>query len=70
MSSPLPFIKGNSHNVFKDPNSIVITENVARKYFGNTNPIGKTLVAAAQFQENLTVTGVIKNIPAKFPFPF
>jgi len=66
----LPFIKGNSHNVFKDPNSIVITENVARKYFGNTNPIGKTLVAAAQFQENLTVTGVIKNIPANSHFHF
>jgi len=64
-----PFIKGNSHDVFKDPNSIVITENVAGKYFGNTNPIGKTLVTE-RFPENLTVTGVIKNIPANSHFHF
>jgi putative ABC transport system permease protein len=58
----LPFVKGNPQNTFKDANSIVITEDVAKKYFGNENPIGKILVAE-HFSENLTVTGVIKNIP-------
>lgn len=67
----LPFVKGNAHNAFKDANSVVITENVAKKYFGNANPIGKTLVAE-QFPENLTVTitGVIKNIPGNSHFHF
>ncbi len=41
----LPFLKGNAQNAFKDANSIVITESVAKKYFGNVNPIGKTLQA-------------------------
>ena len=31
----LPFTKGNSHNSFNDPNSIVTTENAAKKYFGS-----------------------------------
>ncbi len=38
----LPFLKGNTEHAFKDGNSIVITESVAKKYFGNENPIGKT----------------------------
>lgn len=67
----MPFVKGNPHNTFKDANSIVITEGVAKKYFGNTNPIGKILVAE-QFPQNLsaTLTGVIKNIPANSHFHF
>ena len=67
----LPFVKGNPHNAFKDANSIVITENVAKKYFGSENPIGKTFVAE-QFPQSLpvTVTGVIKNIPQNSHFHF
>jgi putative ABC transport system permease protein len=65
------FIKGNAQNVFKDVNSIVITESVAKKYFGNENPIGKTL-QADQFLGGLAVSGVIKDIPfnAHFDFDF
>jgi len=65
----LPFIKGNRHDAFKDANSIVITENIAKKYFGKTNPIGKTLIAE-QFPKDLTVTGVLKNIPSNSHFHF
>ena len=38
-----PLIKGNAESALSNPNSIVITENVAKKYFGNSNPIGKTI---------------------------
>jgi len=62
----LPFIKGNA---FKDGNSIVITESAAKKYFGNENPIGKT-IQGDQFLGNMTVTGVIKNIPSNSHFHF
>jgi putative ABC transport system permease protein len=38
-----PFIAGNKGTAFKDIHSIVLTERVARKYFGNEDPIGKVL---------------------------
>lgn len=54
---PLP--EGNKNSAFAQPNSIVITQKTAQKYFGNQKVIGKTLIAT--FQNNsitLTVTGV------------
>jgi putative ABC transport system permease protein len=64
-----PFIKGNANNAFKDVNSIVISESVAKKYFGRENPIGKTL-HADQFLGDLTVTGVMNDVPANAHFHF
>jgi putative ABC transport system permease protein len=64
-----PFISGNTRDAFKEINSVVITENVAKKYFGNENPIGKTL-HADQFLGDLMVTRVMKNIPANSHFHF
>jgi len=54
-----PFIKGNPKTALRDRYSIVITENMAKKYFGNEDPMGKVLKIADDF----TVTGVIQNIP-------
>ncbi|UCH96468.1 MAG: ABC transporter permease, partial [Candidatus Aminicenantes bacterium] len=56
-----PFVKGNPDTALNDVNSIVISEAVAEKYFGSENPIGKVLTM--NNQRELTVTGVIKNIP-------
>ena len=39
----LPFLKGDPKTALLDPNSIVISEKVAMKYFGNEDPIGKVL---------------------------
>ncbi len=39
------FIKGNASTALKELNDAVITEETAKKYFGNTDPIGKTLHA-------------------------
>jgi len=38
-----PLIKGDESTIFSDPFSIVFTENMCRKYFGDENPIGKTI---------------------------
>ncbi len=65
----LQFLKGNAQHAFKDANSIVITESVAKKYFGNENPIGKTL-QGDQLLEDLMVTGVIKDVPSNSHFHF
>jgi putative ABC transport system permease protein len=65
----IPFVYGNPATSLKHPNTIVLTEDMARKYFAEKNPIGKLL--AIEFDhdvrpvkiEDFEVTGVIKNSP-------
>jgi putative ABC transport system permease protein len=61
-------IKGDPKKALEEPNTIVITEAVADKYFENEDPIGKTL--RWQNGVNLNVTGVLKNIPRNSHFQF
>ena len=56
-----PLIKGDPLTALDDPYSIIISEKTAEKYFGDEDPIGKTLIF--QNQHDFTVTGVAKNIP-------
>jgi putative ABC transport system permease protein len=56
-----PFVAGNPKTALTQPNTVVITESIAHKYFGDQNPIGKILNAGKQ--DNFIVTGVIKDIP-------
>ncbi len=58
----LSFVSGNSSNALSGVSSIVLTEKTAEKYFGNNNPVGKTLRVNNQY--DFIVTGIIKNIPA------
>jgi len=55
-----PFIKGDPETALQDRYSIVITEDMARKYFGNDEPMGKVIDIGTEY----TVTGVIKNLPS------
>jgi len=59
-----PFVKGDPKTVFSNPYSIVVTEDLASKFFGNDEPMGKTITYYS-FSEgiDLNVTGVLKNIP-------
>ncbi len=54
-------IKGDNAKPFKDDHSVVITQRTAEKFFGNQDPIGKVIVGDDKV--NLTVSGVINNIP-------
>ena len=66
-----PFVHGNPETALDDGSSIVISESLARKYFGAADPMGKTLVADGG-RQNFKVTGVFKDIPdnshVKFDF--
>ncbi len=55
------FVEGDGKTVLTDPNSIVLTQETAQRFFGNDNPIGKTV--RMDEKVNLRVTGVIKNVP-------
>jgi ABC-type antimicrobial peptide transport system permease subunit len=56
-----PLLKGNNEQVLNDPYSIVLTESVARSLFGNEDPLNK--IVRIDNQNNLKVTGVLKDIP-------
>lgn len=56
-----PFIKGNAKTALTDPFSVVLTEDFAKKYFGNADPIGKMVKINNAF--DFKVTGIIENVP-------
>ena len=59
-----PFIKGNPDTALKNPYSIVITADLAAKFFGDDDPLGKTISYYVFAQKiDLEVTGVIQNVP-------
>jgi putative ABC transport system permease protein len=55
-------IKGNKETALHDPFSMVITQEIAEKYFGIEDPIGKTVIYNSEYP--IQITGVIKDIPA------
>ena len=64
----LPFLAGNPETALKEPNSLVITRTTARRYFGDENPLGKTL--HADQRRDWRVTGVVADMPANSHFHF
>ncbi len=64
---PLEFIYGDRNTALEKPGAIVISLDVARKFFGNIDPIGKALSTDFSTYE---VTGVFKNIPSNSHFHF
>ncbi len=62
-----PFVKGNSVTALEDMNSIVLTQEMADKYFPETDPVGKVITIQ---KYSLTITGVIKDIPEKSSFQY
>ena len=63
-----PLIRGDPESALKRPFSLVLTEDTARKYFGDEDPIGRSISAENKF--DLTVTGVMQNVPANSHFRF
>ncbi|MGD8539047.1 MAG: ABC transporter permease [Candidatus Aminicenantes bacterium] len=56
--------KGDPATALADPMTIVITEEIARKYYGSEDPIGSTMRIAARGQAaDLKVTGVVESFP-------
>jgi putative ABC transport system permease protein len=55
-------LKGDPTTALERPKSIILTEDYARKYFGNQDPMGKHMIVEAD-TILYTVTGVIQNIP-------
>jgi putative ABC transport system permease protein len=63
-----PFIQGDPASALDEPNSLVLTEEKAEKYFGKEDPMGKTLLFDGQMV--FTVRGVMKNITSNTELDF
>ena len=64
----IPFIEGDPKTALTQPHTIVLTENLAKKYFGNEDPMDKIM----KFEDGTpyTVKGVVKNCPANSHFHY
>ncbi len=56
-----PLVKGDPGTALSNPNTVVITESKAKVYFGNEDPMGKTISRNNGME--FTVTGVARDVP-------
>ena len=57
----IPLVKGNAQKILDRPGTVVLSETAAKKYFGDVDPMGKTLTVDNSI--NLEVTGIYKDFP-------
>lgn len=66
-----PLKYGDRKSAFIDKYSVVITEEMALKFFGDTNPIGKGLkVSGGALSGNFIISGVLNQLPANSHLQF
>lgn len=66
-----PLKYGNRTSILNDKQSVVITENLAIKYFGNNNPVGKELqFTLGDLSGIFIVTGVLQKLPSNSHIQF
>lgn len=63
-----PLILGDPERVLGSPHSIVLTKKLAEKYFGDSNPVGKTIIIENKM--SFMVSGVMKDLPRNSTFTF
>ncbi len=63
-----PVVKGNARSCLYGISSIAITQQLAKKLFGNDDPMGK--IVSVENKDNFTVTAVLKDLPNNTRFNF
>ena len=64
----LPLIAGDPNTALREPHTMVLTEATAQKYFGDEDPIGKTL--RFNNDADYRITGIAENVPSNSHFHF
>lgn len=63
--------KGSKNTLLKNPNAVLISESVAKKYFGNQDPMGETLSLSTEWKGgNYKVEGVFEDVPTNSHLAF
>ncbi len=63
-----PFVKGDPETALAEPYSVVITSSAAKKYFGDEDPMGRTLTIDRAY--DVVVTGVVEDPPPNSSLSF
>jgi putative ABC transport system permease protein len=66
----LPAIYGDTKTALDEPNTVVITEKAAKKYFGQTDVVGKTIETNDEKSPIYKIMAVIKDVPRNSHFSF
>ena len=64
----VPFIQGNPRTALHQPDALVMTRSMVKKYFGDEDPMGKTI--NSDNRRDYIVTAVIEDVPANSHFKF
>ena len=64
----IPVVRGNAETMLAEPGKVALTEETARKYFGNDDPVGKMLNINNQFEAE--VVGIVEAMPEHSHFHF
>ncbi|HMG88990.1 MAG TPA: ABC transporter permease, partial [Chryseolinea sp.] len=65
-----PLLAGSKEKLFSDKSEVVITPDIAKKYFGAEDPLGKTITLDIQGEKSFTVSGIIDAPPANSSLDF
>lgn len=60
-------LQGDAHKALRTPYQALLTETIAKKFFGNENPVGKSFKYRNKFI--ITVAGIIRDIPSNTSLP-
>ena len=63
-----PLLRGDAATALIDPYAIVLTESVSRRWFGDTDPMGETILVNGVM--NFSVTGILADLPDNTGFGF
>jgi len=67
----IPFTKGNPNSALININSVVISETLAKKYFGGKDPMGKVLrTGRDNYYQDFKITGVFRDMPSNSSLKF
>ena len=64
-------LKGDPRTALAEPNSVILTKNAAKRYFGDADPMGKTITTievSTSNEKDYRVTGILKDIPENSHF--
>jgi putative ABC transport system permease protein len=62
----IPFISGNPETALEEPYAVVLSQRMAKKYFGDKDPMGNVLTVSERYE--FKVSGVFRNMPANSHF--
>ncbi len=66
----IPVIDGDTRTALNEPNTVVLTSSTAKKYFGTTNVVGKTIETNDNGSSVYKITAVVQDMPKNSHFNF